>query len=341
LTAKERLQALLSGDRPGRPPFFPALYDYKAALANVPPHLYASSEEEIVRALTLEATDLSAEILTAAYDIYNVEAEALGAKVSRKPSIAMPEIEAPILSGLDKAGSLPDLTTPAGRMPLFIEAAGKALAQFGNDIPVRGGISGPFSMASKLYNREQLLMDTVMDPEGVKKLLAYCTKIIKLYATGFIFKGAGVAVFDSFIAPPMLSPQIYEELVLPFHKELFDCLKARGVAHRPLIAGGNILPLLPRLVETGANQLLLDYNIPLPQVRGAMEAYPGMLFRVNLSPVLVSDGKKDVIVRETQKVLEALKGLPNLILGTGILPLHTPGENIGVVRETLVKHFSP
>jgi len=72
----------------------------------------------------------------------------------------------------------------------------------------------------------------------------------------------------------MLSPAIYEEIVLPFHQELFRFLEERGVAHRPLVAGGNLLPLLPELVKCGANQFLLDYQLPLEKVKTVLQEYP-------------------------------------------------------------------
>jgi len=96
MTPLLRLQNLLSGKPVDRPPFFPALYDYKAGLAGVPPHLFGQKEDEIIRALSVEAEELRAEALTCAYDIYNVEAEALGAKVLRRQGLPMPEIEKPL-----------------------------------------------------------------------------------------------------------------------------------------------------------------------------------------------------------------------------------------------------
>ncbi len=58
-------------------------YDYKSSLVNVPSHLFAQTVGEIYGALSQEVASLDAEALTAAYDIYNIEAEALGGIVAR------------------------------------------------------------------------------------------------------------------------------------------------------------------------------------------------------------------------------------------------------------------
>jgi uroporphyrinogen decarboxylase len=340
LTPLSRLTNLLQHKPIDRPPFFPALYDFKARLAGVPPHLFGQSPGELESALSAEADDLDAEILTSAYDIYNIEAEALGARVDRSPGIPMPEIRTPLITSLDEVERLPRLKAPTGRMTLFIEAARKINARYGARIPVRGAVSGPFSMAATLYPREQLLMDAVMSPERVRNLLAFCTAVIKIYIEGYLTVGTGVVVFDSFIAPPMLSPQLYEELVLPFHQDIFSLLGARGVGHRPLIAGGNTLPLLPYLAKTGANQLLLDYSIPPEQAKEILIGYKDLVFRVNLPPLLLSRGSATEIEAHTQNLLAQMRNTPNFILGTSILSQDTPPDSIRTVKETLIRFYS-
>lgn len=336
---KERLENLLAGRPVDRPPFYPALYDFKAGLMGVAPHRFALSSDEVTSALRREAKELHAEILTSAYDIYNIEAEAAGAHVIRREGLPMPEIECPMLSRLGDVEKLPRLQGPAGRMPLFINAAKAAHAEFGAAVPVRLGLSGPFSLASKIFPREELLMECVMNPEGVKDLLVYCSDLIETYLRAFAGPEIGAVIFDSFIAPPMLSPSVYAEVVLPFHQRLFSFLKVKGVGLRALIAGGNTLPLLPHLVESGANQLLLDYTIPLDKVGETLARYPATLFRVNIPSASVADKGIEKAVAETEKTAAAVRGFPNVIIGTGILPPHTPMENIRAVREAVIKSY--
>jgi uroporphyrinogen decarboxylase len=340
MTPKQRLENLLSGKPVDRPPFFPAIYDYKSTLAKTAPHLFGQNERELFFALRQEAEALHAEILTSAYDIYNVEAEALGGKVTRDPTLLLPEMREPLITSLDQVEKLAALQKPAGRMRLFIAAAKEAVKKYGAEIPVRGGLSGPFSMAAKVFPREELLMATVTDPEGVVRLLRACTDAIEIYLDGFLEAGAGTALFDSFIVPPMLSPGLYEALVLPFHREIFSLLEKRGVTHRTLIAGGNTLPLLPHLVKCGANQLILDYNIPAEKIKETLITRPGTFFRVNLSPALIAGSTPEQVRSSVMDLLGPLKDCRNLILGTGILPPQTPAENLLSARRALLDFFS-
>ena len=149
MTPQERLSGILAGERVDRPPFWPAIYDLKASLAGVEPHLFGTSVDELVHACSVEAEDLEAEILTVGYDIYNVEVEALGAELRRESGLGMPEPRAPVLRDAGEAERLEARAAGAagaGRMGVFVEAAAQVVERYGNTVPVRGGVSGPFSM---------------------------------------------------------------------------------------------------------------------------------------------------------------------------------------------------
>jgi uroporphyrinogen decarboxylase len=309
--------------------FLPALYDIKASLAKEEGYLFPVSSESLLTALRLEVEELGLSTLTAAYDIYNIEAEAIGSALRRDPSIGMPEIENPLINSLDEIKNLPILTQPAGRMSLFVNAAAKAKVLYGDTHDVRGAVSGPFSMASKIFPREELLIETIMNPEGVKLLLAYCNQCIKLYANEFLKKGCDVVVFDSFVAPPMLSPETYRDIVLPFHKELFSFIEKNGGKKLPLIAGGDTRPLLPYLIESGATQLILDYVIPAEKALECMINYPNIIFRYNIDPALVIQGSDESIEIRVKTLVNLFKKRQNWILGTGILP---NGINVNKIK---------
>jgi len=332
---KRRLINLLNGQPVDRPPFMPAIYDLKPVLINAPLHTFGQNEEELFQALRYEVEELELESLTVGYDIYNIEAEAVGCKISNDPDIGMPEVAAALIHSLDELEQLKALDKIGGRMSLFAKATRKAQYLFGDILPVRGGISGPFSMAAKIYPQDNLLMETMINPEGVFELLKYCTAVIKLYLKALIETGAGMVVFDSFVSPPMLSPESYHNLVLPFHKELFKILAENNILQRTLIVGGNTTSLIPDFVETGATQLLLDFTISLEESKEILQEYKNMVFRVNLPPALFVEEDFSALKSYLLTVLKSLKDCPNLIIGTGILPPNTKPSNIIESKKVL------
>jgi uroporphyrinogen decarboxylase len=336
---RERLIKLLNGKKVDRPPFMPAIYDLKPVLINASPYSFGQNIKELIQALTYEAEELKLESLTVAYDIYNIEAEAIGCKISRNPAIGMPEITEPIIQSIDEIIKLQELYEISGRMPLFVQTTKKIQQMYGDVLPVRVGISGPFSMAAKIYPQSNLLMETILNTEGIKELLRYCTKTIRLYTEACIKTGAGVIIFDSFVSPPMISPETYRELVFPFHQELFKLLQENNVLQRSLIVGGNTTSLIPDFVKTGATQLLLDYNIPLNESKEILQQYKEMVFRINLPPALFINLDTSELKLYIENVLYTLQECPNLIVGTGILPPNVPPGNILKAKETIVDFY--
>lgn len=336
---KQRLVNLLNGLPVDRPPFMPAIYDLKPVLINAPLHTFGQNAEQLIQALSYEVEVLGLESLTVGYDIYNIEAEAVGCQISRDSTIGMPEVSTPYIHSLDEVERLDEFTEISARMPLFVSATEKAQKIWGEKLPVRAGISGPFSMAAKIYPQDILLMETMMNPEGVRKLLKFCTTVVKTYTEAYIKTGAGVVVFDSFVSPPMISPESYRDLVKPFHQELFQLLEENNVLQRTLIVGGNTTSLIPDFVETGATQLLLDFSIPLEKAKEILQEYKKMVFRVNLPPALFVNKDFSALKSYMLTVLESLKDCPNLIIGTGVLPPNALITNILKAKEILVEFY--
>jgi uroporphyrinogen decarboxylase len=93
----------------------------------------------------------------------------------------------------------------------------------------------------------------------------------------------------------------------------------------------------PDLIATGANIIGIDWQTSLAEARKLIPAGVGL--QGNLAPSLLCDATPEVVARETQLVLEAMRGRTGHIfnLGHGL----TPGaklENIAAVVET-VKNF--
>jgi uroporphyrinogen-III decarboxylase len=321
-----------------KPLFCPAIYDLKAKLAGKSPSDFGFDEEEIIIALEKEIEFLDLKIVTSAYDIYNIEAEAVGAEVTREGHY-MPDIKNPLLNSSDDISHLNRIESPSGRMNIFINAAKCVIGKYNSGVYIRCGISGPFSMASKIYFGDKLLTDCVLNSGKVIELLDYCTKTIKIYLKGIIQNEIDVVVFDSFASPPLISPEIYRDMVFPFHKELFDYMGDQDIVYRPLILGGNSYLLLDNLINTGANSFLLDYNVNDSIREKTLMKYENSAFRINIDPSLICNGNQLSISEYLQYFLKRFGKYKNIILGTGILPYNTPLENLKQINQSIKDFF--
>ena len=321
-----------------KPLFCPAIYDLKAKLANCIPSGYGRNADEIYTALEQEIEILNLKIVTSAFDIYNIEAEAVGARVSRKGNY-MPEIEIPLINSLDDVTRLKKIENTSGRMDVFINAAKAVMDKYGSGVYVRCGISGPFSMASKIYPGDRLLVDCILNSDQVTGLLRFCTETIKVYLNGIIRNNINVVVFDSFASPPLVSPEIYRDLIFPFHKELFDCMKDHNIRIRPLIIGGNSISLLEHMSDTGANSFLLDFNIEDDIREKILKDYENSAFRINIDPSIICNGNISSISDYMVYFLKRFGRYRHILIGTGILPFITPLENLKRVNQMINEYY--
>jgi len=331
----ERLSLVLAGHKADRIPFIPAIYEHKAALINESPSMVCRDETLLVRALEEEYKTYHADLLVVGIDVYNVEAEALGARVKYFTSNAVPSVSQ---RPLEHKGRIADLKAPNpehdGRMPLMINAGREITRRVGQDVMVWGAVSGPFSLASNLVRADKLLLMTITEPAFVHALMEFSTKVTITYAKAWIDAGLEVIVFDSFCSPPLISPQSYRELVLPYQTEIMSFLKQEAVEHRALIIGGNTTSISGDIAKTGANLILSDYNANL-QKHLEVSEQAEIALRANVDPGLVYRGSIQEISQVGNDILSAGRTHSRFILGTGVLPYDTPRDHVLALRDCL------
>ncbi|MDD8027609.1 MAG: uroporphyrinogen decarboxylase family protein, partial [Acidobacteriota bacterium] len=171
MNGRERIEALLAGRPADRPPFLPAVYEHKAALVGSTPSAVARNTVLLERALSRELEIYEPDALTIGLDVYNVEAEAVGARVRFSDGPEVPVIEGrPLRPGGSLGLPLPD-PERSGRMPVFLEAGRRLQTYAGREVLVRGALSAPFSMAAELVGDEPLLLALMDQPDWVVSLL--------------------------------------------------------------------------------------------------------------------------------------------------------------------------
>jgi uroporphyrinogen decarboxylase len=321
----------------GRPLFLPAIYEHKASFIGSTPSAISRDADLLTRAMLAEFEAVGADALVVGVDVYNLEAEAVGCQVTfyEGNDTSIPGIRPGdhiVHVGDDLANAKLPNPSKDGRMPVNIEAARRVRRAVGDAFWLRGALSGPFSLAISLVGAEALFLACVDQPDWVRSVLEYASRIIKEFAKAYIDAGAELIVFDSQASPELLSPPMYEEFVLPVTRELAAWAHAQGIRDVPLIIGGNTTPIAHLLVGTGCNNLLCDFTSDLDEwstvCREARRA-----LRRNISPRLIEAASPQQIYGVAKVEVERGKDLPGFIMGTAVIPFGTPTENILAVKQ--------
>lgn len=270
-------------------------------------------------------------------DIYNLEAEAYGCKVVQPKGNGIPAIVRGIFSSLEEAQKVePFNPQEDGRILMIIEAGQKLAKEF-PDTEVWIPVSGPFSIARSLRGGNNFLYDVADSPE---KVSIFLQKLIEGQVRfGKAIKEAGLKVdlFESAAAPPLLSPQQFRNIELPALKELINRLEKEIEQTIPCIIGGNTIPILKEILTTGTNYVICPAETDRKAFMEKLGDRSDITVRINLDSWVVSNGPKEKIIEEVDKIIALAKEKDNIVLGTGAVLYETDPENILFIKHYLTE----
>jgi uroporphyrinogen decarboxylase len=337
MTKRERVEAVYRLEKADRIPFVPAIYEHKGALVGKSPSEICRNADYLYAGLKREAELYDADMLVIGIDVYNVEAEALGCKVVYfEDSNEVPAIVEPLINGPADFGrlGLPDPSRD-GRMPLYLDVAGRLGRELGPEMILRGAVTGPFSLATSLMGLEKLLMASVEETGFVEKLLGFCAQVTLLFGKAFLARGVEPIIFDSQATPQIASPRIFRQFLKPLYRDLvIPELKAAGGRYLPLIIGGNTTSIIDDLIATGATQFLSDRPANLAQwcQKGLAARVP---VRANVDARLVHSGPVAAIRKQSMEILSGFHNHPGFLLGCGVVAYDCPAEHTHAILDAI------
>jgi uroporphyrinogen-III decarboxylase len=267
-------------------------------------------------------------------DIYNLEAEAYGARVAEPEGNGIPAITEHPLAEVSRLTELPPFPVEAGRIPLVLETARRLRAEF-PDADVRIPVAGPFSVATNLVGFGSLLITSLTDPEITRDALQHVARGQAAFCRAIREAGLGIALFESAAAPPLLSPDLFRTVALPPLRWLLKEVGSLLGTVAPCIMGGDTTPILPDLLSTGTRYLICPAPGETDQAAfmGAMRQHPEVTVRINMAPEITARGNWPEVQAEIDRIAALVRGRPNTCLGTGALPFETPPELVERIRS--------
>ena len=109
----------------------------------------------------------------------SVEAECFGSQI-RVTDDEVPTVIGSVVNTMEDAQALQVPQVGAGRTGLYVEAISKALKLI-TDRPIFAGVIGPYSLAGRLMDMTQIMMNCFDEPEMVHATLEKATEFILAY----------------------------------------------------------------------------------------------------------------------------------------------------------------
>lgn len=300
--------------------FAPSVYEHAAALIGKTPGQVSRDAELLFQAHAAAFRLYRHAPVVVGIDIYNLEAEAYGAVLDRPAGNGIPAVAEPPCANVDAVLKLdPFDPRKDGRIPMAIET-GRRLARAFPEADVRIPLSGPFSLAGNLLGLNRLLCGLADDPPSVGRALRHLAHGQIAFCREVFAQGLGIAFFESGAAPPLVSPALFAAVVLPVLA--FVVRETSRIAGRPVpcIVGGNTLPVLGSILETGTKYVICPAETDQAAFMREMRACPDVKVRINTQSGVFARGDWPAVCRELDRVLALAENRANVCIGTGALP---------------------
>jgi MtaA/CmuA family methyltransferase len=335
MTGRERVLAVLAGQKTDHIPCMPITMTFAADILGVKYLQYARDHMVMVEAQVKTAEMFGFDYVSTISDPTR-EAADLGAHIQwyedRPPAILEDEALFADKSVLGRVEALEPIA--GGRMEDRVRGIELLRERAGNELFVEGWVEGPCAEAADLRGINRLMTDFSDDPAFVRDLFDFTLGVAIPFATAQIAAGADIiGVGDA--AASLVGPRIYKEFVWPWEKRLVDSIHANGGRVRLHICG-NARRILDGMGTLGCDMVDIDYPVPMQQARA--QTGPQQTLAGNLDPVRdLRNGSPETIVQ----LLEALHqqaGARWIVAAGCEVVRDTPHENLLAMVEFAQTH---
>ena len=221
-------------------------------------HLYREEAIAPHRALVAAHTVLGFDAVRVPF-CQTFEAVALGCayKYGKSPEggEGIPGIDHPPPYKLDDTPVFPADFLSRGNIPALLEAVRILKKELGGEVPVIGGIVGPWTIAGSLLDTVPLLKASFKKPEKIRPFLDVGEKAGTALAKALIDAGVDmISCEDMTASPELIAPPSYRDYELEYQKKQIDAISVPTILH----ICGNVDAIVEWMGQTGAEVSSLE-----------------------------------------------------------------------------------
>ena len=260
----------------------------------------------------------------------SVEAEAFGCEIKADEN-EVPTVLGALITDEDEARALEVPEMGTARTGMFVEAA-KLAKEAINDRPVLAGMIGPFSLAGRLMDVSEALVNCIAEPDFVHIALDKALEFLVSYAKAY--KEAGL---DGIVlAEPLsglLSPDLEEEFSAPYVKKLIELVQDDDFIVIYHNCGPNVPLMTESLVSNGAAAYHFGDAVDLKEMLEKMPENIPVCGNISPSEQFLN-GTPDSMKSAVTQLLEKCSVHRNFVLSSGCdIPPASSWENINAFFE--------
>ena len=329
---KQWLSDMIAADRKTALPIlsFPSV-----SLLGIPVRELISDSHRQAEGMKLVADRVKTAAAVSLMDL-SVEAECFGATI-RVSDEEVPTVIGRLIHDEDEADALEVPAVGAARSGLYVESIRKAVGVI-TDRPVLAGIIGPFSLAARLLDVTEIMMDCYDEPDMVHTVLEKCTAFLIEYAKAYKAAGAdGIMMAEP--VSGLLSPSLEEEFSSPYVKQIVDAVQDEAFIVIYHNCGDNTPRMTESILSTGAAAYHFGNSIDMADMMTKFPADTVVMGNVDPAGVL-RQGTPEIVRTATLDVMSKCCAYPNFVISSGCdIPPATPWENLDAFFAAVEEYY--
>jgi uroporphyrinogen decarboxylase len=342
MTSRNRVLTSLALKEPDRVPLVPFAMTFCARHGGIPFSAYCNGGKALAEAEVGTALKFGWDAVIASSDV-GVYAEAVGAKVEI-PHDDVPRLIGPALRWDHAKEDFQKLREPKhyttnGRLARFMESVKYMKEMVGDRLAVIGWEEGAFQGTMLLFGADpRAIFITRQDPALLKEILLWynefafeCAKIMVGYGADIIGSGESVAYY--------LSPETFEEYVLPYEKVLYSRIN-KELGAKVLIHCCGYVPQCLKFapITNGGGAIQFDYQVKLPWAKKLIGDKVTIMGNLDCNRMLHLGTSKDVEDACKIAIEAAGKGGGYWLSGGCEIPRDMPDENMHAMLRAIKKY---
>lgn len=266
----------------------------------------------------------------------SLEAEAFGSKINVTDD-EVPTVIGAIVTTPEEADALSIPDVRSARCGIYIDAIKKA-ADMITDRPIFAGVIGPFSLAGRLMDVSEAMINCYAEPDMVHTTLNKVTEFLINYIKEYKKSGANGVVMAEPLAG-LLSPALADEFSSQYVKKIADAVKGDDFLFIYHNCGDNTILMIDSILSTGSDAYHFGDSIDMKEMLTHIPS--DTIAMGNVSPsAQFKGGTPETISIETKRIMAECCKHSNFVISSGCdIPPSTNWENIDAFFEAVNEFY--
>ncbi len=327
MSSLERVVAAIKHEKPDRVPVIGVIITRALRELGYKPETTVYNPEKMAEAKIAAHENYGDDGIVAGTDLF-LQAEALGATTEMREHVPI-VVEWPLKADKNALDQMkPFDINEDGRIPALLEEIRLLKQKYGDTVVIGPVVGGPVTTAAMLRGVEPLLMDMVLDPEWVHKLLRFLTDAdIPLYKAIGEAGAHAIVQLEPISSNTILSPEQYEEYAMPYQQELFGVCNEMGMVGVNHICADTAL-IWEKMVGVGAPAIQIDFPIDMADCKERVGDKTTIMGNVDPIEYLLYGTPQEVYDKSVEVIKQTANGSGFVLTPGCDLNPFTPAENI-------------